>query len=125
MATCRDSWLEWKDDPVRTASHRDSFRAQFKERDGAPFHVPISSVTMMGLPVSEVYSNTMGMGVGFSVSVKAPFDKAKKAVEQSLGKPLANCETGDGMRTCGLEIGEKKTVMMLSDAAGKTGATLI
>lgn len=125
MATCRDSWLDWKDDPVRAASHRDSFLAEFREREGSPFHVPISSVTMMGLPVSEVYSHSVGMGLGFSVSVKAPFDKAKKAVEQSLGKTLTKCETGEGMRTCELEIGEKKTVMMLSDAAGKTGATLI
>ncbi len=125
MTTCQDSWLDWKDDPVSTARHRDSFRAQFRQGDNEAFFVPISSATMMGLPVSQVYSNSVGMGVGFSVQVKAPFDRAKKAVEQSIGKPLKKCETSDGMRTCELEIGEKRTVMLLSDATGKTGQTLV
>ena len=120
-ATCRVSWLDWKDDPVSTASHRDSFRAQFRPGEKDAFFVPISSATVMGLPVSQVYSNTVGMGVGFSVQVKAPFDRAKKAVEQSIGKSLKKCETSDGMRTCELEIGEKKTAMLLSDAAGRSG----
>jgi hypothetical protein len=125
MATCQDSWLDWKDDPVSSASHRDSLRAQFRQGENDAFFVPIASATVMGLPVSQVYSNTVGMGVGFSVQVTAPFDSAKKAVERSLGKPLKKCETSDGMRTCELEIGVKKTVMLLSDAAGKSGQTLI
>jgi hypothetical protein len=29
------------------------------------------------------------------------------------------------MRTCELELGVKKTVMLMSDAAGKSGQTLI
>jgi hypothetical protein len=125
MTTCQDSWLDWKDDPVSTASHRDSFRAQFRQGDKDPFFVPISSATTMGLPVSQVYSNSVGMGVGFSVQVKASFDSAKKAVEHAVGKSLKKCETSDGMRTCELEIGVKKTVMLMSDAAGKSGQTLI
>jgi hypothetical protein len=125
MTTCQESWLDWKDDPATTASRRDSFRAQFREGEKDAFFVPISSATLMGLPVSQVYSSSVGMGVGFSVQVKAPFDRAKKAVEQSIRKPLTKCETSDGMRTCELELGAKKTVMLLSDAAGKSGQTLI
>jgi hypothetical protein len=125
MAMCKESWLDWKDDPVAAASHGDSFRAQFRPGDNGAVAVPISSVTMMGMPVTQVYPSTVGMGVGFSVKVKAAFDAARKAVERSIGKSLKNCETSDGMKTCGLEIGDKKTVMLLSDAAGKSGETLI
>ena len=125
MTTCQESWLDWKDDPATTASRRDSFRAQFREGGNDAFFVPISSATLMGLPVSQVYSSSVGMGVGFSVQVKAPFERAKKAVEQAIRKPLTKCETSDGMRTCELELAAKKTVMLMSDAAGKTGQTLI
>src|SRR5262245_16935067 len=51
MTTCQDSWLDWKDDPVSTARHRDSFRARFRQDENEAFFVPISSATMMGLPV--------------------------------------------------------------------------
>jgi hypothetical protein len=39
------------------------------------------------------------MGVGLSVMIDAPFEKAKAGVEKSLGKPLKKCEPGEGMRT--------------------------
>jgi hypothetical protein len=65
------------------------------------------------------------MGVGFSVLVEASFDVAKRSIEQRLGKPLRQCETGDGMRTCALEIAEKRTVMLMADATGKEKTTLV
>lgn len=125
MATCKDSWLEWGTDDTRVGAYRDGFKAQFKQSDGGGYFVPISSATVMGMKVARVYSNTVGMARGFSVAVDAPFDTAKKAMEKSLGQPLKHCDTSDGMRTCDLEIAEKKTVMLMADATGREKTTLL
>jgi hypothetical protein len=125
LATCQESWLDWKEDPVRTARFGDGFRAQFQQREGEAFFTPIAKPTAMGLPVTRAYPSSVGMGVGFSIMVDAPFDKAKAAVEKSIGKPLTKCETGEGMRTCELSIAEKKTLMLLADATGKLQSTLV
>ena len=125
MATCKDSWLEWGANDARVSPYRESFRAQFTQKDGEHFFVPIGKVSVMGLPVERVYANTVGMGVGFSLSVDAPFDRTKAAVEKSLGKSLTKCETGEGMRTCELSIAEKRTVMLLGDSTGKVKSTLV
>lgn len=125
MATCKDSWLEWGNDESRVGAFRDGFRRQFKEADSGGYFVPISRVTLLGMTVARVYSSTIGMARGFSVAVEAPFDTTKKDIEKSLGTPLKQCETSDGMRTCNLTIAEKKTVMLMADATGKEKTTLI
>lgn len=125
LATCKASWLDWKDDPVRGTSIGESFRAQFQQRGKDPFFTPIAKVSALGMPVTRVYPSSVGMGVGFSMMVDAPFDKVKAGVEKSVGQPLTKCETGEGMRTCELSLGEKKTVMLLADATGKLTSTLI
>jgi hypothetical protein len=125
MATCKDSWMEWGADDTRAGAYRESFLAQFKQNDNQPFFVPVSSVMVMGMKVLRVYSNTIGMARGFSITVDAPFDVAKKAMEKSIGQPLKKCETGEGMRTCELSIAEQKTVMLLGDATGREKSTLV
>jgi hypothetical protein len=42
-----------------------------------------------------------------------------------VGKTLAKCEQGDGMRTCGLELGEKKTLTLMSGEAPDISHTLV
>jgi hypothetical protein len=125
MATCKDSWLEWGNDESRVGAFRDGFRRQFKEADSGGYFVPISRGTLLGMNVARVYSSTIGMARGFSVAVEAPFETTKKNVEKSLGAPLKQCETSDGMRTCNLTIAEKKTVMLMADATGKEKTTLV
>ena len=125
LATCQDSWLDWKDDPARAARYGDALRARFQQRRNDAFFTPIAKATALGLPVTRVYPESVGMGVGFSLMVDAPFDKTKAAVETSLGKALTKCETGEGMRTCELAIAPKKTVMLLADSTGRQSSTLI
>ena len=125
LATCQDSWYEMKDAPARSLSFAQNFNAAFTQKGTTAVFVPKSKVIVAGLPVLEAYPESTGMGVGFSLTVDAPFDKARAGVEKALGKSLKDCETSDGMRTCGLEIGEKKTVMVLADARGKSGKTLV
>ena len=125
MATCQDTWLEWKDDPVRAKAFGASFQSAFRQNPKDAFFVPRTSVTVLGLPVVQAYPASVGMGVGFSVAVEAPFDKTRKAVEQLIGKPLKQCDTSDNMRTCELTIGDKKNVILMAEATGKSKTTLL
>ena len=65
------------------------------------------------------------MGVGFSVVVDATFDDARRAVEQALGKPLGQCDTGDGMRMCELPIADQRTVTLMSSDRPADKETLV
>jgi len=127
LATCRDSWLDWKDDPTRGAKFTEGLRANYTyQQDRGGFLVPKAPKTLLGLPVARVYPESAGMAVGFTVLVNSGFEVAKKAVEKSLGKPL-KCDPGhpgDEIFGCELELGPKKTVMVASE--GKSSkSTLI
>ena len=84
MAACQDSWLDWKDDPARANAYVDSFNTAFRQREGNAAFTPIAKMTAADLPVAQVYPGTIGMGVGFSLTLDAPFDRTKKAFEQIL-----------------------------------------
>ena len=125
LATCKTSWLDWKDDPARSDTATESFREQFQRKENDAFFLPIAKVSVLGLPVVRVFPQSVGMGVGFSVMVDAPFDRAKAAVEKSLGRRLEECRTGEGTRTCQLPLGDRKTVMLLGDPSGKLKSAVI
>jgi hypothetical protein len=89
-------------------------------------YTPRSSQTVAGLPVAQVYPQSVGMGVGFSVIVNANFNAARAALEKRLGRPIRKCEPpSDNMRTCDLEIAEKKTVTLMAEDNPKATMTLI
>jgi hypothetical protein len=125
LATCQDSWLEWKDDPVQTKRFADAFQAAFLRKPDDQFFIPRSRTTVAGLPVLQAFPESVGMAVGFSVLVDADFDNTKKSLEQMLGKPLRKCETGDNMRACELQLGEKKTVVLMAEDNPKSKTTLV
>jgi hypothetical protein len=125
LATCQDSWLERKSgDPARFQQFVDGFKTDFSpERFGAA--VPRTSLAIVGLPVARVFPESIGMGVGFSVLVDASFDDTRKRLEQATGKPFDHCEApSDGMRVCGREISEKKTLLMMTPVDAKPAQTL-
>jgi hypothetical protein len=116
LATCQDSWLDWKSsNPVQLQKFIEDFRSAFlRKKDTDAFFVPKSSQTIVGLPLAEVFPESVGMAVGFSVTVNASFEKAKAALEKKIGRPFKKCEPpSDNMRTCELEIGEKKTIVLM------------
>jgi hypothetical protein len=126
MALCQDSWLDWtKTEPARFATFRDHFMSMFSRHGNDPYMLPKASVSVLGLRVLQAFPQSVGMGVGFSLTVDATFDDARKGVEKALGKTLQHCESSDGMRDCELEIGAQRTVMLMSDDAPKTHRTLI
>jgi hypothetical protein len=123
LATCEDSWLVWsKSDPPRLDKFAAQFRADFVHKGNDAFSTPKAETTIVGLRVVEVYPESVGMGVGFSVIVDASFDNTRKIFEKSFGKPLQNCDAGDGMHMCELDIAEQRTftVMAEDDATGRT-----
>ena len=126
LALCRDSWLDWKNaDPAKFDSFGTFFRSAFTHSGNDAFFVPKSAMAIDGLKVTQVFPESVGMGVGFSVLVEATFDVAKQALERKLGKALQQCETGDGMQTCELPIAEQRTVTLMSGVPPNDKMTLV
>jgi hypothetical protein len=125
LATCQDSWLDWKNDPVQTKKFIDHFQSEFSPHDNDPYFLPKTNVSVLGLHIAQAFPQSVGMGLGFSLTVDAPFDKARKVFEKVIGKPLQQCETGEGMRTCGLQIAEKRTVTVMAEDIPKSTQTLV
>jgi hypothetical protein len=126
MAMCQESWLDWQTkDPAQLKKFGDHLHTEFSEHGNDPFVVPNARVSIAGLRVTQLFPNSVGMGVGISMTVDAPFDKARQAIEKAAGKPLTKCETGEGMRTCGLEIAEKRTLMLMAEDSPKATTTLV
>jgi hypothetical protein len=126
MALCRDSWFDWKtSDPAALKKYVDHIRAGFTPHDNDPYFLPKAKTSILGLNVPQVFPESIGMAVGFSLTVDAPFDKTRKIVEKALGKTLPHCETGDDMKTCALEIAEKRDFTIMSEDSPKATQTLV
>jgi hypothetical protein len=125
-ATCRDSWLDWKKSDAAQlkifADHLGSILSKGESEASFPIR---TSISVAGLHVVRVFPQSVGMGVGFSVTVEAPFDTTRRIVEKIFGKPLAKCDSSDNMRTCELEIGEKRTFTLLAEDNAKAATTLL
>lgn len=116
LAFCRSSWLDWKtNDPAKLESVGSYLRSNFQQVGDDGSLTPKSPMSIAGLNVARVFPGSVGMGVGFSVVVDAPFQATKTALAGELGKPLEHCEASDGMRSCELSIAEQRTVILVSN----------
>ena len=126
MALCQDSWVDWsKTDRPRLDAFGKKFRANFTHKNNDAFAVPNAPTTVLGLHVAQVYPESVGMGVGFSILVDASYDKSRAVLEKALGKKLRDCEASDGMHTCGLTISEQRTVTLMSEDVSMKKQALI
>ncbi|HEX3944863.1 MAG TPA: hypothetical protein VHW69_12320 [Rhizomicrobium sp.] len=126
MALCKDSWADWqKGDPAKLKAFGDSFHAHFSPHDNDPYFLPKAKVAVLGMNVSQAFPGSVGMGVGFSLTLDGTFDDTRKAAEKALGKALQKCESGEGMRNCELQIASQRTVTLMSEDKPGTGHTLI
>jgi len=126
MTLCKDSWVDWqKSDPAKMKTFVEHFQMLFVPHDNDPFALPKANVSVLGFRVIRAYWESVGMAVGFSLSVDATFDDTRKAAEASLGKPLGKCEDSDGMRACELEIAPQRTVTLMSEDKPGAHDTLI
>jgi hypothetical protein len=123
MVTCQESWLDWKDNPARGKKFGEHLHAAYTaQKDG--YLVPKAKAALFGLAVKGVYPESIGMGLGFSVSVAGSFDVSRAAVEKALGKSLVCAADSDEVRACQFELGPNKTVMVVGDT-GDTKTALI
>jgi hypothetical protein len=126
LATCKDSWIDLsKSDPAQLKKFGDHFRANFSPHGNDPYFLPKSTITVGGLRVVQAFPQSVGMGLGFSLTVDAPFDKARAVMEKLTGKTLRTCETGDGMRSCEFKIAEQRTIMLMAGDDPKSSQTLV
>lgn len=126
MALCQDSWAEWsKGEPKKFEAFRAHVMSQFSRHDNDPYMLPKTSVSVLGLHVAQAFPDSVGMGVGFSLTVDAPFDTARKAMEKALGKTLQKCEASDGMKSCELEIAPQRTVTLMAGDSPNSRQALI
>jgi hypothetical protein len=124
MSACQDSWLAWKDDNARMGRFVSALDQQFTRKDEDGSFAPKASMNLLGFPVAQVYPQSVGMGVGFSVVVNAPFAQVRQAFEKQLGKPM-KCEASEGTRACELPLGEKKTAMLMASESPASKVTLL
>src|ERR1700721_2767783 len=95
LATCQDSWLDWKkNNSVQLKQVGEHLRSDFSQKENTPYLVPKTSMTVAALHVAQVFPDSVGMGVGFSVGVDATFDQGRRSLENALDKPPVQCEDG-------------------------------
>ncbi len=116
--------MEWDNSPAKVDDFRQMISSHFTQQDGGAGFAPSKPMSILGHSVSEVYPESIGMGVGFSVLVDAEFNKVKASLEKKISKPLAKCSNEDGSRSCEYGFAEKKTLLLMEGGRGKNAKTL-
>ena len=124
LALCQESWYDWKDDDARMTRFASYFESRFERSPQGDAFAPKSPVQAFGRSVTQVYPQSVGMGVGFSLAVNADFAQARAAIEQQLGKPMT-CSTSKGVRSCELKLGPKKTALLMNGQNGQAKTSLV
>lgn len=117
MATCQESWFDWKDDEARMTEYGNGFSADFTRIEQDAGFLPKGPGKVLGFPLIKVYPQSVGMGVGFSVQLGGRFDKIRSEVEHRLGKSL-DCSAEEGMTSCIAEIGENRNLTLMTSGDG-------
>jgi len=124
MVLCQDSWLDWKGDKARLARYVKEVESRFSHDTRGAGFTPKAPTKAFGLPVAQLFPQSVGMALGFSVIVNADFAQARRSLEGQLGRTM-KCESSDGENACEMKIGEKKTVVLMSEDNGKSRQTLL
>jgi len=124
LATCQESWTDWKQDPGRGRTFRIKFESEFRAQDREPFYLPIRPTTLLGQPVTRIYPDSVGMGVGFSVVASASFEAVKASMERHMGKPFDRCEVAEGAKSCERKLAKDRTVVLMEAGRGNNPQTL-
>ncbi|MEO8367497.1 MAG: hypothetical protein ABI538_14990 [Pseudoxanthomonas sp.] len=124
LATCQDSWFDWKDDDRRMGQYIDRFKTNYTRLEEEPAFLPKVPREVLGFPLIKVYPQSVGMGVGFSLQLGGQFAKIRSQVQNRLGRPL-ECSSSDGMTSCEAGLGENKTVTLTVFGDGAEAANLL
>jgi len=125
LALCQDSWFEWKDDEARTKRYVADVERRFEPiPQGAGAFRPKAPVHALGYSIAQLYPQSVGMGVGFSLIVQADFAQARAAIERQLGQPMT-CTASDGARACEIQLDDKKTALLMTGQNGTAKTSLV
>ena len=118
LATCQESWMDWqKQSPEKGDLFVDTFQANYHKDEGQNFYIPIRPTSILGHEISGVSPNSIGLGAGFSVAVKADFEAVKSSLEQQMGKAFIQCDSSinENIKSCQYEINKGRTVALMSN----------
>ena len=124
LALCQDSWLDWKDDAVRMSRLANYFETRFDRSASDAAFTPRSPTKVLGCSVSQVYPQSVGMGVGFSLIVNADHARARAGIEGQLRRPMT-CATSDGVRSCEVPLGSGRTAVLMTEQNGRAPSSLV
>ncbi len=124
LATCQESWFAWKNDDVLMTQYLDRFSANFTHGEDDSVFLPKGPGKVFGFPLIKVYPNSVGTGVGFSLQLSGQVEKIRNEVEHQLHKSL-ECSSSDSMTSCGVELGENKSVVLMAFGDGDAAINLL
>lgn len=124
LATCQESWFSWKDDDKRMREFIDRFDMNFTHSEEEPAYLPKGPGKVFGFPLIKVFPQSVGTGVGFSLQLGGQLATIRNEVEHQLGKSL-DCSTSEGMTSCGVELGENRSLVLMAFGDGDAAINLL
>lgn len=124
LAVCGESWLDWKQDPAAGQRFGTYFLDRFEAVARSPAWRPKAALTVFGLPVVQVFPESVGMARGFSVELRGSHDSARRAMEAAIGRTM-RCEKGDGTLDCEARLAERRTAFVITSDEGRGTQTLV
>lgn len=124
LALCQESWHDWEDGDVRTTRFVSYLESHFDRSPQGDAFTPKFEAKVLGYAVTQVYPQSVGMGAGFSLLIDANFIQARGGIERQLDKPMT-CLSSDGIRSCELKLGLKKTALLMTAQNGHANTSLI
>jgi len=124
LASCADSWMDWKQDAALAEQFRNYFLARFEQEPRSPGWQPRRPATVFGLPVVKAYPQSVGMGLGFSLEVRGTPADVRRAMERAIDRPL-QCERAEGALSCEAKLADRRTALVLAADEGRGQPSLI
>lgn len=125
LATCGESWHDWRSDEKRMGYFASTVQANFERNDKRRVWLPRKPVQLIGHRVTELIPQSVGMGLGFSVTLDAPWQQVRTSFEKALGKPMKDCSESDGMTMCELPLAERRTAVLMTRTAAPQVGTMV
>lgn len=124
LALCQDRWTDLKDDAVRMSWFGNYIETRFNRGASDDVFSPKSPTRVLGWSVTHIYPQSVGMGVGFSLTVKVDHARARAAIANQVGQPM-NCTASEGVRSCAVEPGCKRTAVLMAGQNGRALSSLM
>jgi hypothetical protein len=124
LASCADSWLDWKQDPVMAEQFRNYVFTRFEQEPRSPAWQPRRPVSVFGLPVVKAYPQSVGMALGFSLEVRGAPADVRRAMEKAIGRPL-QCERAEGAVSCEAKLADRRIALVVAADEGRAQPSLI